>query len=471
MDKQKFNVLIVDDEEKNRNILEINLKDRFNIFTAQDGVNALEVLNESSIHLVLSDWKMPNKDGRTLLKEIQKDFHYVPVIIMTAYGNIQNAVEMMKEGAFDFIEKPIKLNDLEVVLDRAEKVIAVIEENRKLKQELSRHKIEDSIIASDEKMRALLKSAKDIATTDLTVLVQGETGTGKEMIAKAIHNNSNRADKIFVALNCGAIPRDLIESELFGSEKGAYTGSVSTRIGKFELANEGTLFLDEIGELPPDMQVKLLRVLEERTITKLGSNQQIKIDVRIIAATNKNLAKLIEENKFRSDLYYRLNVINFNIPPLRERAEDISLLAMHFINKKNSTLNKNIEGVDKGFMEYLKSYHWPGNVRELENIILRSMVNAKSKLLQVEDIPGEVKLILGENEYPIPSDYQEFLKVKQIFREKYINELETKFLLEGLRKNEWNISKTARYFNMDRRQLQNMIKDNNLKAPDNNNSE
>lgn len=471
MDKQKFNVLIVDDEEKNRNILEINLKDRFNIFTAQDGVNALEVLNESSIHLVLSDWKMPNKDGRTLLKEIQKDFHYVPVIIMTAYGNIQNAVEMMKEGAFDFIEKPIKLNDLEVVLDRAEKVIAVIEENRKLKQELSRHKIEDSIIASDEKMRALLKSAEDIATTDLTVLVQGETGTGKEMIAKAIHNYSNRADKIFVALNCGAIPRDLIESELFGSEKGAYTGSVSTRIGKFELANEGTLFLDEIGELPPDMQVKLLRVLEERTITKLGSNQQIKIDVRIIAATNKNLAKLIEENKFRSDLYYRLNVINFNIPPLRERAEDISLLAMHFINKKNSTLNKNIEGVDKGFMEYLKSYHWPGNVRELENIILRSMVNAKSKLLQVEDIPGEVKLILGENEYPIPSDYQEFLKVKQIFKEKYINELETKFLLEGLRKNEWNISKTARYFNMDRRQLQNMIKDNNLKAPDNNNSE
>lgn len=471
MDKLKFNVLIVDDEEKNRNILEINLKDRFNIFTAQDGVYALEVLNESNIHLVLSDWKMPNKDGRTLLKEIQKDFHYVPVIIMTAYGNIQNAVEMMKEGAFDYIEKPIKLNDLEVVLDRAEKVIAVIEENRKLKQELSRHKIEDSIIASDEKMRALLKSAKDIATTDLTVLVQGETGTGKEMIAKAIHNYSNRADKIFVALNCGAIPRDLIESELFGSEKGAYTGSVSTRIGKFELANEGTLFLDEIGELPPDMQVKLLRVLEERMITKLGSNQQIKIDVRIIAATNKNLAKLIEENKFRSDLYYRLNVINFNIPPLRERAEDISLLAMHFINKKNSTLNKNIEGVDKGFMEYLKSYHWPGNVRELENIILRSMVNAKSKLLQVEDIPGEVKLILGENEYPIPSDYQEFLKVKQIFKEKYINELETKFLLEGLRKNEWNISKTARYFNMDRRQLQNMIKDNNLKAPDNNNSE
>jgi DNA-binding NtrC family response regulator len=471
MDKLKFNVLIVDDEEKTRNILEINLKERFNIFTAQDGVNALEVLNESGIHLVLSDWKMPNKDGRTLLKEIQKDFPDVPVIIMTAYGNIQNAVEMMKEGAFDYIEKPIKLNDLEVVLDRAEKVIAVIEENRKLKQELNRHNIEDSIIASDEKMRTLLKSARDIATTDLTVLVQGETGTGKEMIAKAIHNYSNRANKIFVALNCGAIPRDLIESELFGSEKGAYTGSVSTRIGKFELANEGTLFLDEIGELPSDMQVKLLRVLEERMITKLGSNQQIKIDVRIIAATNKNLAKLIEENKFRSDLYYRLNVINFNIPPLRDRAEDISLLAMHFINKKNSALNKNIEGVDKGFMEYLKSYHWPGNVRELENVILRSMVSAKSKLLQVEDIPGEVKLKLGENENPVPSDYQEFLKVKQMFKEKYINELETKFLLEGLRKNEWNISKTARYFNMDRRQLQNMIKDNNLKAPDNNNSD
>lgn len=468
MNKNKFNVLIVDDEEKTRNILEINLQERFSIFTARDGEQALEALNESPVHLVLSDWKMPNKDGRTLLKEIQKEFPDVPVIIMTAYGNIQNAVEMMKEGAFDYIEKPIKLNDLEVVLDRAEKVIAVIEENRKLKKELGRYNIEDTIIATDEKMRALLKSAKDIATTDLTVLVQGETGTGKEMIAKAIHNYSNRADKIFVALNCGAIPRELIESELFGSEKGAYTGSVSTRIGKFELANGGTLFLDEIGELPSDMQVKLLRVLEERVITKLGSNQQIKIDVRIIAATNQNLSKLIDENKFRSDLYYRLNVINFYIPPLRERKEDISLLAMHFINKKNSSLNKCIEGFDKGFMEYLKSYHWPGNVRELENVILRSMVSAKSKLLQVEDIPGEVKLMLGDNENPVPSDYQEFLKVKQMFKEKYINELETKFLLEGLRKNEWNISRTARYFNMDRRQLQNMIKDNNLKAPDNN---
>ncbi|MBI5402987.1 MAG: sigma-54-dependent Fis family transcriptional regulator [Ignavibacteriae bacterium] len=468
MNKNKFNVLIVDDEEKTRNILEINLRERFNIFTAKDGEKAIDVLKDSSVHLVLSDWKMPNKDGRILLKEIQKDFPDVPVIIMTAYGNIQNAVEMMKEGAFDFIEKPIKLNDLEVVLDRAEKVIAVIEENRKLKQELYRHNIEDTIIATDEKMRSLLKSVKDIATTDLTVLVQGETGTGKEMIAKAIHNYSNRADKIFVALNCGAIPRELIESELFGSEKGAFTGSVSTRIGKFELANEGTLFLDEIGELPSDMQVKLLRVLEERVITKLGSNQQIKVDVRIIAATNRNLSKQIEENKFRSDLYYRLNVINFNIPPLRERKEDISLLAMHFINKKNSSLNKCIEGFDKGFMEYLKSYHWPGNVRELENVILRSMVSAKSKLLQVEDIPGEVKLMLGDNENSVPSDYQEFLKVKQMFKEKYINELETKFLLEGLRKNEWNISRTARYFNMDRRQLQNMIKDNNLKAPDNN---
>lgn len=468
MYKTKFNVLIVDDEEKTRNILEINLRERFNIFTAKDGEKAIDVLKDSSVHLVLSDWKMPNKDGRTLLKEIQKDFPDVPVIIMTAYGNIQNAVEMMKEGAFDFIEKPIKLNDLEVVLDRAEKVIAVIEENRRLKQELNRHNIEDTIIATDEKMRSLLKSVKDIATTDLTVLVQGETGTGKEMIAKAIHNYSSRANKIFVALNCGAIPRELIESELFGSEKGAYTGSVSTRIGKFELANEGTLFLDEIGELPPDMQVKLLRVLEERVITKLGSNQQRKVDVRIIAATNQNLSKLIEDSKFRSDLYYRLNVINFNIPPLRERKEDISLLAMHFINKKNSLLNKNIEGFDKGFMEYMKSYHWPGNVRELENVILRSMVNAKSKLLQVENIPGEVKLMLGDTENPVPSDYQEFLRVKQMFKEKYINELETKFLLEGLRKNDWNISRTARYFNMDRRQLQNMIKDNNLKTPDNN---
>ena len=466
MNKKKFNVLIVDDEEKTRNILEINLKDRFSIFTAKDGKDAMDVMNNSEIHLVLTDWKMPNKDGRTLLKEIQKDFSNIPVIIMTAYGNIQNAVDMMKEGAFDYVEKPVKLNDLEVVLDRAERVIAVIEENKELKHELSRHNIEDAIIATDEKMRTLLKSARDIATTDLSVLILGETGTGKEMIAKAIHNCSNRANKIFVALNCGAIPRDLIESELFGSEKGAYTGSVSTRIGKFELANGGTLFLDEIGELPQDMQVKLLRVLEERMITKLGSNMQIKVDVRIIAATNQNLSRLIEENKFRSDLYYRLNVINFYIPPLRERKEDISLLAMHFINKKNSSLNKNIQGFDKGFMEYLKTYHWPGNVRELENVILRSMVNAKTELLRVEDIPDEVKLMLGENEESVPSDYQGFLKVKQLYKEKYINELETKFLLEGLRKNEWNISKTARYFNMDRRQLQNMIKDNNLKAPD-----
>ncbi len=458
----KLNLLIAEDDEKTRNILDINLNEDFNLRFCSNGKDALQIMNSEDIDILITDWKMPVMDGKELLVAVKKSFPEMPVIVITAFGSVENAVDMMKDGAFYYIEKPIKLSSLEEILKKASVTAEMINENKKLNNILKQKLSSELIISDDGNMIELIKYAKDVAQMDFTVLIQGETGTGKDLFAQLIHKSSKRADKPFVAINCGAIPKDLLESELFGSEKGAFTGSVNTIVGKFEAASGGTLFLDEIGELSLDMQVKLLRVLEEKKVTRLGSNKSIDVDVRIIAATNQLLKELVDENKFRSDLYYRLNVINIKIPPLRDRRGDIALLAMHFVHKKNSQFNDAIKGIEKEVLEYLKSFNWEGNVRELENVIMRAMLNAKSGYIKFQDLPKEIFLTYGEDQNAVPSKYSDFLKVKQEYKEKNINELETKFLLEALKKNSWNITHTAKYLEMDRRLLQKMIKEHNL---------
>jgi len=458
----KLNLLIAEDDEKTRNILDINLNEDFNLRFCSNGKDALQIMNSEDIDILITDWKMPVMDGKELLVAVKKSFPEMPVIVITAFGSVENAVDMMKDGAFYYIEKPIKLSSLEEILKKASVTAEMINENKKLNNILKQKLSSELIISDDGNMIELIKYAKDVAQMDFTVLIQGETGTGKDLFAQLIHKSSKRADKPFVAINCGAIPKDLLESELFGSEKGAFTGSVNTIVGKFEAASGGTLFLDEIGELSLDMQVKLLRVLEEKKVTRLGSNKSIDVDVRIIAATNQPLKELVDENKFRSDLYYRLNVINIKIPPLRDRRGDIALLAMHFVHKKNSQFNDAIKGIEKEVLEYLKSFNWEGNVRELENVIMRAMLNAKSGYIKFQDLPKEIFLTYGEDQNAVPSKYSDFLKVKQEYKEKNINELETKFLLEALKKNSWNITHTAKYLEMDRRLLQKMIKEHNL---------
>ncbi len=463
----KLNLLIIDDEEKTRQVLEINLQSAHNVILAKDGREALSILQSESIDVVLTDLKMPEVDGHTVMKEVKKMERSIPVIIMTAFGTIENAVAMMKEGAFDYLTKPIDLDQLDLVLTRAMNHVKLIKENEELRNQLRSLGNLSNIVTASPKMQDVLKTVQQIASTNFTVLIEGETGTGKELIARAIHSSSQRAAKTFVAINCGAIPRELLESEFFGSEKGAFTGATSRRIGKFEQASGGTLFLDEIGELPIELQVKLLRAIEEQSIVRVGGNEKISLDLRIVAATNRKLKVEVEAGRFRSDLYYRLNVVNIALPPLRERAEDIPLLAQHFLMKHKQNVGKEIKGFEPTALIYLKAYQWRGNVRELENAVVRSMVATVGEYITIDDLPTDIHLTRDEIDETIPSSYQEYLTMKKKLKEKHLHEFENIFILEALRNNSWNVSQTAKSLDMDRRQLQNMMKEHGLKSKEN----
>ncbi len=457
-------ILIVDDEEKTRRILELNLQNDYELHLAENGSEALRLSQEHRIDIVLTDLKMPDVDGTVVLQEFRKMEHSIPVIVMTAYGTIENAVAIMKEGAFDYIVKPINLDQLDVALARAKRHVQLVRENEQLRSELRSMEGVTNIVTASPNMQEVLKSVRQVAATDITVLIEGETGTGKELIARAVHASSSRSSGAFVAVNCAAIPRELLESEFFGSERGAYTGATARRIGKFEQANGGSLFLDEIGELPLDLQVKLLRALEERSIVRVGGSEQILLDIRIIAATNRKLRLEVEAGRFRSDLFYRLNVVNIRLPLLRERPEDIPLLAQHFLLKHRQSVGKELKGFGPNALVYLKALRWPGNVRELENVVVRSMVAARTEYVTIDELPSDLHLqVTEENDLP-PATYQEFLSRKKKLKDNYLETLEKSFILEGLRANSWNVSQTARVLGMDRRLLQNMMKQLGLKA-------
>jgi two-component system NtrC family response regulator len=383
-----FQILIVDDERAQREILEgFLVKQGFGAISAADGQEALEKFKNGSFNLILTDYRMPGMDGIQLLREVRRLNPEAVVVIMTAYGTVGTAVAAMKEGAYDYLTKPIDLDELLLLIQRVEREISLGEENRELKEQLREKFKVGFIISGSRRMEEALNMVGRVSQSPATVLILGESGTGKELIARAIHFSGPRANKPFVKVNCAALPENLLESELFGHEKGAFTGAVARRIGRFEQADQGSIFLDEIGDLSPSLQMKLLRILQEKEFERLGSNRTIKSDVRVIAATNRNLEEAIKKGTFREDLYYRFNVVTISLPPLRERKEDIPLLAEHFLKKYNIENQKSVTSLSKEVKDLLLSYDYPGNVRELENIIERAVVLCRGATLTTQELP------------------------------------------------------------------------------------
>ncbi len=381
-------VLVVDDDQAVREALSRTLERMdYNVEMAQDGQAGLDRLRQGGIHILLADLKMPKLSGQELLKAAKAIAPDVEVIVITGHGTVEDAVEAMKEGAYDFITKPFKRVQLEKTIKRAAEKQSLVLQNRALQQRLDRMEEIGQIIGGSPAMLRTLDLVNQVAPSAATVLIQGESGTGKELIANAIHHGSPRRDRPFIKVNCAALPETLLESELFGYERGAFTGAVARKEGRFELANSGTLFMDEIGDLSPATQAKLLRVLQEGEFERLGGTRTLKADVRLVAATNADLAVLVRERRFREDLFYRLNVITIEIPPLRERREDIPVLAQHFLRRFAAKNAKTMTGFAEETLDILQTYSWPGNVRELENVIERAVVLTRSPMISPADLP------------------------------------------------------------------------------------
>lgn len=385
------NILVVEDKDSMRNMLTETLTEEgYRVDAAIDGKRALDLVRNKSYDLILTDLRMPEVDGFEVLNAVKEYDNETSVIVMTAYGTIEDAVEAMKKGAYDFITKPLDTEHLCVLINRALENRRLIAENTLLREELMDHKGFSDIIGKNDKMREIFGLVEKVAKSDASVLIQGDSGTGKELFGRAIHSLSLRKNGPYIAINCAAIPDNLLENELFGSEPGAFTGAVR-KMGKFEIANTGTIFLDEIGDMDIALQAKLLRVLQQKNFERLGGNKQIDVDVRVIAATNMNMQDLIKAKRFREDLYYRLSVFPLTIPPLRERVDDITLLADYFINKFCRDLKKEQMSLSKSAAKLLESYHWPGNVRELENTIERAVILAEGKKITPEHLAIRIK--------------------------------------------------------------------------------
>ena len=385
-------ILVIDDEKNYLLILEAILQEEgYTVTALGDPEMALVYLEESEVDVVITDMKMPGLSGQDVLEHVRKHYPHIPVLIMTAYGSIDGAVEAMKCGAFDYITKPFANDELLLSVQKAMHLARAARENRLLRESLADKFGKHQIIGKSKAMREVLTMVERVAQTRSTVLITGESGTGKELIARAIHYSSPRKDGPFVAVNCMSLNPGVLESELFGHEKGSFTGAVARKKGRFELAHQGTLFLDEVGELSADLQVKLLRVLQEKTFERVGGGEPIKVDIRLVAATNKDLGQAVASGEFREDLFYRLNVVNIHLPPLRERREDIPLLVAHFLEKLAGENKCEIKSFTPEAMEYLTAYEWPGNVRQLENVVERCLVLSTSQNIGVDELPAEIR--------------------------------------------------------------------------------
>ena len=395
MSEKKYSILIIDDEEAQReSIAGFLAKKGYLVHTASAGKDGIDAFSAAPFDLVLTDYRMPDVSGKDVLTQVRKMDPDIPVVVVTAFGSIESAVELMKIGAFDYLQKPIDLDELILLIKRAEERGHLLSENRLLREQLSERYSFDGIISNSGEMENVLNTAGRVAKSRASVLLRGESGTGKELIARAIHFASDRKDRPFVVVNCAALPESLFETELFGHEKGAFTGAERLRIGKFEQADGGTLFIDEVGDIPLMIQVKLLRALQFGQIERIGGEKTLDLDVRIIAATNRDLEHLISSSEFREDLYYRLNVVTVSIPPLRQRRSDIAPL-VHELIRKYATQNRKLkEGISSEAMQILQRYDFPGNVRELENIIQRAVVLGRDSIVTTQDLPPE---ILGED--------------------------------------------------------------------------
>lgn len=442
---KNYSILIIDDEETQRSILKGYLEKKgYKIYSASSGTEGIDLIRRNMIDIVLSDYKMPDKTGLEVLETVKEINPEISFVILTAYGTIENAVKAMRLGAFDYISKPVDLDELDLLLER-------IIENKNLKSEIlllknqlkEKFKI-DSFISQSPKMEEVLSIAARSAGSKATVLITGESGTGKEVLAKAIHYASSRKDKPFVAVNIPALPETLLESELFGHEKGAFTGADKAKKGRFELADGGTIFLDEIGDIPLNLQVKLLRVLQEHQIERVGSVENINIDVRIIAATHQNLEQKIKDGSFREDLYYRLNIVSLYLPPLRERKEDILPLIDHFVEKYSKENNKKKLSLSKEAVDLLIKYNFPGNVRELENAIERAVVLCRSDVITVNDLPNVIKGFKAEKEM-VTNENTSLIE--------QVEALEKKLIFDALSKTNGNQSQAGRMLGLTERNL------------------
>jgi DNA-binding NtrC family response regulator len=439
--KRDAGILIVDDEFSVRDSLQKWFKsDGFRVETAEDAKMALNRLQEGKWDLALIDIKMPGMDGMELQRRIKAIDENVITIMITAYATVETAVQAMKEGAADYITKPFDPDELTVVINRVFKEKDLAEENIRLRKKIDSMARHDEIVGESPAMKKVFELVETVAQTDATVLIRGESGTGKELIARAIHSNSPRRYFPIIPINCGALPETLLESELFGHEKGAFTGAQYRRKGKLEMADSGTLFLDEIGNISMKTQLDLLSVLETKEFTRIGGNDFIRVDFRVICATNKNLEQAIKEETFREDLYYRVNVFTIYLPPLRENRSDIPPLAEHFVKKYAMAMNKRVREILPGAMDLLVRYNWPGNVRELENAIERAMVVAKGEAIREEDLPFQLK-----SEIRTPASDS-------------LEEVEKFHILNILNRMDWNITHSADMLNIDRQTLYNKIK-------------
>lgn len=392
----KPRILVVDDEESIREFLEIMLKkEGYEVTCAEDGAKAKDLLTKKSFDMVISDLQMPNMTGIELLKHVKDSYPDLVFMMITAFGSTESAVEAMKMGAYDYLTKPFKIDEVRLNIQNALRTKNLEVENRVLKKELTKEYSFQNLVGNSEEMHRIYDLVKRVSQTPTNVLITGESGTGKEVVAKAIHYNGPLKDKPFVTINCGAIPEQLMESEMFGHKKGSFTGAVADKAGLFEVADGGTLFLDEVGELPVTIQVKLLRAIQERVIRRVGATEDIKIDVRICAATNRDLEQMVKDGTFRQDLFYRLNVINIRTPSLRDRRDDVPLLANHFLKKYNDRLGKTIGAISAEAMEALRKYDYPGNVRELENIIERTVALESGATILPESLPPFVNTPQG----------------------------------------------------------------------------
>lgn len=442
-------ILVVDDELNMRLVLKTLLtKEGYDVVTAADGHEAMKFLRMGDIKVVVTDLKMPKIDGMELLERVVVDYPSTPVIIITAFGTIATAVDALKKGAFDYITKPFDQDELKGIVQKAIRTRCLNEEEAFFSpDEVERH----NIIGRSEAILKIFDAIKKVAPTMTTVLITGETGTGKELIANAIHRNSPRKNNPFIKINCAAIAENLMESELFGHEKGAFTGAVSTKPGRFELADKGTLFLDEVGEIPKDMQVKLLRVIQDQEFERVGGLKTIKVDVRLIAATNRNLMQDVKDGKFREDLYYRLNVFHTHVPPLRERREDILPLVYHFIQKSNKKLERSIRGIDEEVQEIFMRYDWPGNIREMENLIERLVLMSGSDLITSENIPLEIKSAVEISVISEKTDHT--MPFKELMRS-HMEEIEKQKIIKCLEECGGNVTKAAKILGVSRKGLQ-----------------
>ncbi|PIP12376.1 MAG: Fis family transcriptional regulator [bacterium (Candidatus Stahlbacteria) CG08_land_8_20_14_0_20_40_26] len=453
--KEKPRILVVDDELIIRQSLSDWLAESgYEVEAVEDGFKAIGEVKKKKWDLLLVDLKMQGMDGIDVMREAKRISKELPVVIITGYPTVDSAVQAMKEGAYDYIVKPFNPEEIDLVIRNIIAHQNLVKENIYLRQELKRRYQFKDIIGKSRKMQEVLVLVKTVAKSNSTVLIQGESGTGKELIARAIHSTSPRSKCPFVAVSCAALPETLLESELFGHEKGAFTNAISLRKGKFELADKGTLFLDEVGDMSQNTQADLLRVLEEREFRRIGGSELIKVDVRVISATNKELEKLVKEEKFREDLYYRLNVVCIQVPPLRERREDIPLLVEHFLTKYSIENKKGIEFIDEDALRLLMRYNWPGNVRELENVIERAVVVAKKDFIGPDELPPSVK-----------GKPKEVLKSSVADHNLSLQEIEKRHISQVLEATNWNIKEAANILKIDRTTLYNKIKKYKLTKP------